>query len=174
MPVSVLFPLMTLEHFNGTAYQMSIIEVVWGVGMVAGGAFIGFVKLKTNEVVLINISYILLGLSFMLSGILPANGFVFFVLLTSLGGISGALYHAMFTATVQKNVAPEALGRVFSLYGSIAILPSLVGLTATGFIADHIGIDYAFIYSGIIIIVAGILAMFVKNMLKLGEKSLNS
>ncbi len=174
MPVSVLFPLMTLEHFNGTAYQMSIIEVVWGVGMVAGGAFIGFVKLKTNEVVLINISYILLGLSFMLSGILPANGFVFFVLLTSLGGIAGALYHAMFTATVQKNVAPEALGRVFSLYGSIAILPSLVGLTATGFIADHIGIDYAFIYSGIIIIVTGILAMFVKNMLKLGEKSLNS
>ena len=34
--------------------------------------------------------------------------------------------------------------------------------------------DYLLIYSGIIIIVAGILAMFVKNMLKLGEKSLNS
>ena len=98
---------------------------------------------------------------------------MFFVLLTSVGGISGALYHAMFTATVQKNVAPEALGRVFSLYGSIAILPSLVGLTATGFIADRIGIDFAFIYSGIIIVVTGILAMFVKKMTNLGEKSLN-
>jgi hypothetical protein len=30
MPVAVLFPLMTLEHFKGTAFQMSLIEVLFG------------------------------------------------------------------------------------------------------------------------------------------------
>lgn len=169
MPIAVLFPLMTLEHFNGNAYQMSVIEVIWGVGMVAGGALLGILKLKTNEVVLINVSYILLGLSFLLSGVLAPDGFVWFVVLTALGGIAGALYHSLFTATVQRVVAPEALGRVFSLFGSVSVLPSLVGLTATGFIADKIGVVYAFLYSGIIITLIGGLAMFIPSMLALGR-----
>lgn len=170
MPVAVLFPLMTLEHFNGNAYQMSLIEIIWGVGMVAGGALLGFLKLKTNEVVLINVSYLLLGISFLVSGVLSPNGFAGFVILTALGGISGAMYHSLFTATVQRVVAPEALGRVFSLFGSVSVLPSLIGLTATGFIADTIGVVYAFLYSGILIILIGIAAMCVPSMLALGKK----
>jgi DHA3 family macrolide efflux protein-like MFS transporter len=170
MPVAVLFPLMTLEHFNGNAYQMSLIEVIWGVGMVAGGALLGFLKLKTNEVVLINVSYLLLGISFLVSGVLSPDGFAGFVILTALGGISGAMYHSLFTATVQRVVAPEALGRVFSLFGSVSVLPSLIGLTATGFIADTIGVVYAFLYSGILIILIGIAAMCVPSMLALGKK----
>lgn len=169
MPVSVLFPLMTLEYFMGTAYQMSLIEVIWGVGMVAGGAVMGSIKLKTNGVILINISYILLGLSFLFSGLVPPDGFVYFVLFTVVGGISGAIYHSLFTATVQRVVIPEAMGRVFSLYGSLAILPSLIGLTATGFIADNIGVAPAFVYSGIILVILGIVAMFVPSMLSMGK-----
>ena len=37
MPVSVLFPLMTLNHFSGDAFQMSLIEAIWGVGSLLGG-----------------------------------------------------------------------------------------------------------------------------------------
>ena len=169
MPVAVLFPLMTLEHFKGTAFQMSLIEVVWGVGMVLGGGILGLKKLKVNEVILINFTYIFLGLTFFLSGVLPPNGFIWFAVLTTVGGVSGAVYHSLFTATIQKKIAPEALGRVFSLYGSVAVLPSLIGLTATGVIADHIGLNFAFIISGLIIIAVGIAAMFVKDMNRLGK-----
>lgn len=169
MPIAVLFPLMTLDHFNGNAYQMSVVEVIWGVGMVAGGALLGLLKLKSNEIILINVSYIILGLTFLLSGLLNSDGFVWFVILTALGGISGALYHSLFTATVQRVVVPEALGRVFSLFGSVSILPSLIGLTATGFIADKIGVVYAFLYSGIIITLLGIVAMLIPSMLALGN-----
>jgi DHA3 family macrolide efflux protein-like MFS transporter len=103
---------------------------------------------------------------------LPPNGFVVFVILTAFGGIAGAIYSALFTATIQRVVAPEALGRVFSLYGSVAIIPSLIGLTATGFIADNIGIDFAFIISGAIIIFVGIVAMFVPEMINLGKSKI--
>jgi DHA3 family macrolide efflux protein-like MFS transporter len=169
MPVAVMFPLMTLEHFNGSAFQMSIIEMIWGIGMVLGGGILGFKQFRINPVVMINFTFVLLGLSFLLSGILPPNGFVVFVILTAFGGIAGAIYSALFTATIQRVVAPEALGRVFSLYGSVAIIPSLIGLTATGFIADYIGIDFAFIISGAIIIFVGIVAMFVPEMINLGK-----
>lgn len=32
MPVGVMFPLMTLQHFGGNTYDMSLIEIVWGGG----------------------------------------------------------------------------------------------------------------------------------------------
>ena len=169
MPVAVLFPLMTLEHFQGDAYQMSLIEAVWGVGMVLGGALLGAFKVKFNQVVMINFTYLLLGLSFLLSGVLPSTAFNSFVLLTILGGIAGAVYHSLFTVVVQKTVALDAMGRVFSLYGSAAIIPSMIGLTATGFIADRVGLGLAFVIGGGVIILLGIAAMFVPSMILLGK-----
>ncbi|MDO9635155.1 MAG: MFS transporter [Paludibacter sp.] len=169
MPISVLFPLMTLEHFNGDAFQMSVVEVVWGVGMVVGGAMLSIRQFKGNQVLMINLMFIMLGLTFLFSGVLSPDGFVFFAILTAFGGISGAVYSSMFTSLVQRTVAPEALGRVFSMYGSIAILPSLIGLTATGIIADHIGVSYAFVIAGAIIVLLGIIAMFVPSMMRIGK-----
>ena len=37
MPVGVLFPLMTLQHFGGGAFEMSLIEIVWGGGRSSAG-----------------------------------------------------------------------------------------------------------------------------------------
>jgi len=58
------------------------------------------------------------------------------------------LYSGSFTVVMQTMVEPAALGRVFSLYSSITLLPSMIGLLATGYIADTIGIGNAFIISG--------------------------
>ena len=55
MPVAVLFPLMTLKHFSGDAFQMSVVEVAWGAGMLLGGAVMGVFSIKTNKVILINL-----------------------------------------------------------------------------------------------------------------------
>ena len=41
MPVGVMFPLMTLQHFGGGAFEMSLIEIVWGGGALVGGAVMG-------------------------------------------------------------------------------------------------------------------------------------
>ena len=41
MPLGVMFPLMTLQHFGGNTYDMSLIEIVWGGGALIGGAIMG-------------------------------------------------------------------------------------------------------------------------------------
>lgn len=167
MPVAAMFPLMTLQHFSGTTYQMSIVEISWGIGMLAGGAILGYPWLGKHKVITINLMYILLGFTFMFSGILPASGYVFFAAVTVFGGISYAVYSGSFTVVVQTMVEPATLGRVFSLYGSITLLPSMVGLLSTGFIADSIGIGNAFAISGIAIIMIGIAAFFVPAIRKM-------
>ncbi|KAA6332356.1 MFS transporter DHA3 family macrolide efflux protein [termite gut metagenome] len=169
MPASVLFPLMTLIHFSGSTIQMGIIEVVWGSGMLLGGGIIGIWSWKRNQVLLINAMYLLLGFSFLFSGLLPSEGYVLFAVFSFLGGIAGSIYYASFVAIIQRRVAPELLGRVFSAYSSVSLLPSMIGLLATGFIADTIGIDTTFIISGLVICLLGVTSYFLPPMLSLGK-----
>lgn len=169
MPVAILFPLFTLEHFKGGKWEMSIIEVVWGIGMLIGGSILGIFKPGLKKVIIINAMHILLGLTFAISGLLDPNYFVLFCVLTTLGGVSMSIFSASFNTTLQETVNPSLLGRVFSMYFSIAILPSLLGLTSAGLLADHIGIDNTFIISGCLVIFIGIASFFTKSLMKLGN-----
>lgn len=169
MPVSVLFPLMTLDHYSGNAFQISLVEAAWGIGALLGGAFLGMKKFKLNEISLINWMYILLGVTFGLSGILPVSGYPLFVVLTAVGGISGSLYMASFTTVVQTRINPVVMGRVFSFYMSINLLPSMVGLLSTGFLADNIGIGNTFIIGGALVGIIGVISFFIPSIRELRD-----
>lgn len=58
MPVGVMFPLMTLQHFGGSTYDMSLIEIVWGGGALVGGAIMGARVYRVNRIVLINLRHL--------------------------------------------------------------------------------------------------------------------
>jgi DHA3 family macrolide efflux protein-like MFS transporter len=171
MPVAALFPLMTINHFNGGTYHMSIVEVCWGIGMLAGGALLGIKKLKIPEIIIINSTFLVLGLTFLFSGILPESGFWIFSGLTLVGGITMALYSAAFMVVIQTTVDTAVMGRVFSIYGSITLLPSMIGLLQTGFIADAIGVPNAFIISGAAITLLSISAFFIPALREMAEKN---
>lgn len=167
IPISVLFPLMTLDYFNGTEFQAGVIEAVWSVGALAGGAIMGVKVYNVNRVGLINWTYILLGMAFMGSGILSPNGYIWFAILTCISGIAGAVYNSAFTGLVQNKIDPAALGRVFSTFYAVALIPSMIGLIGIGFIADTIGLNTSFIISGLVIILIGVIAFFTKPAMKL-------
>jgi DHA3 family macrolide efflux protein-like MFS transporter len=167
IPISVLFPLMTLDYFNGTEFQAGVIEAVWSVGALAGGAIMGVKVYNVNRVGLINWTYILLGMAFMGSGILSPNGYIWFAILTCISGIAGAVYNSAFSGLVQNKIDPAALGRVFSTFYAVALIPSMIGLIGIGFIADTIGLNTSFIISGLVIILTGVIAFFTKPAMKL-------
>jgi len=174
MPVAVLFPLLTLQHFGGGKFEMSLIEVVWGIGMLAGGGILGIFKPRFNKVVIVNSMHIILGATLSVSGMLSPSGFLLFVILTTLGGLSASIYHASFMTIVQEKVNPAVLGRVFSMFFSIALLPSVIGLLGTGFIADTIGISRTFVILGSFVGLIGIISFFVPVLMELDTKPLGS
>ena len=169
MPVSVLFPLMTLNHFAGNAFQVSLVEVSWGGGALLAGALLGLKKYRWNEILLINGMYIALGLTFLCSGLLPVSGFIWFAVLTALGGVCGSLYFATFTTVIQSRIDPGVMGRVFSFYMSFSMLPSMIGLLSTGFLADSIGLGNTFIISGGFLCLIGIISFFIPSLISLKE-----
>ena len=169
MPVSVLFPLMTLNHFAGNAFQVSLVEVSWGGGALLAGALLGLKKYRWNEILLINGMYIAWGLTFLFSGLLPVSGFIWFAVLTALGGVCGSLYFATFTTVIQSRIDPGVMGRVFSFYMSFSMLPSMIGLLSTGFLADSIGLGNTFIISGGFLCLIGIISFFIPSLISLKE-----
>jgi len=170
MPISVLFPLMTLNHFSGDVFQVSLIEVIWGVGMLLGGLMLGIIKYPVNKVILINSMYLLLGACLTVSGLLSPSGYVYFVILTALSGVSGAVYNACFNTVLQETIQPGMLGRVFSLYISVCMLPSLIGLVGIGFFADTIGLAQTFVLLGAVIFLLGIISFSVPSIMALGKE----
>ena len=115
--------------------------------------------------------YLLIGLSFAFSGMLPATGgYVPFVVLTFFNGIGGAVQNACFTTIIQEKIEPDKLGRVFSMFMSVAVLPSMIGLLGTGFAADTIGIPNTFIILGSVIVLLGVFSFMIPSLMALGRK----
>lgn len=172
VPISALYPLMTTSYFGGDAYQMGIVETAWGIGMLIGGVILSHKYMKTaNKVLCMNIVAITLGIAFWLMGVLPVSGFVIFVILTAVTGIQGSIYWSSFTVLLQTKIDPSALGRVFSIYDSISLLPTIPGLLATGFIAEGIGLLNAFILAGVSTLAIGVIALFVPSIRELGRST---
>ena len=173
VPISTLFPLMTLDHFAGDTYKMSMVEIAWGVGMLIGGGIMSLPKFKFNNVLLINSMYVILGMTFAFSGMTPAGGFYAFVGFTLIGGISGAIFWGAFTVLLQKSLDSSVLGRVFSIHNSLIMIPAMFSLIATGYIADYIGITNAFIISGGMLVFIGLLSPFLPAIQKFAKETGN-
>lgn len=171
VPISVLFPLMTLDYFNGTEFQAGIVEAIWSVGALVGGAIMGAKVYKINRVVLINFMHFFCGLTFLLSGVLPPEGFVWFVVLTGIAGVSGAIYNSAFIGLIQTKIDPSALGRVFSMFFTFSLIPAMFGLIGIGFLADGLGLNTSFILSGILIIFISIAAFLTPSALRLDRQN---
>ena len=171
MPVGVLFPLMTLRHFGGGATEMSLVEIVWGGGALLGGAVMGMRHYRVSRILLINLMYLLVGASFLLSGLLPPSGFICFTLLTAAAGISSSVFNASFVSLIQSRIDAGVLGRVMSLYYSFGLLPSAIGLLATGFLADEVGITRTFVLAGAIICLLGLAAFCIPSVMRLDNGS---
>ena len=101
LPIVALMPLMTLHTFSGTAYQISLIETLFGVGMLAGGALLGIWNPKIRKILMIAFSYAVLGLALAICGMLPGNGYVFFC--HTDGGTRA--YRAIFIRSLYRSIA---------------------------------------------------------------------
>lgn len=120
---------------------------------------------------LIVVMNLVIGLTFFFSGVLSSTGFVWFAILTGISGIAGAIWNSSFVVILQTKIDNDKLGRVFSTYDSLALLPSVPGLLATGYIAEYIGLSYAFIISGLIVFVLGILIWMIPSVRALGKST---
>lgn len=110
---------------------------------------------------------LLMGMSLVISGLLPINGFPLFAVCSGLMGLSSPFYSGVQTALYQEKIKPEYLGRVFSLLGSLMSFMMPIGLIASGLFADQLGVNYWFFLSGVAIAVIGCLPIVIPSVRQL-------
>lgn len=167
MPINALFPLMSMEHFEGTAFHVSVVEIAFALGMLAGGLALGALGALKNRYLMIAASIALIGLGLAVSGLLPPSGFLLFAASCLVMGFAAPFYAGVQTALVQEKIQPQYLGRVFSLLGSVQGLAMPLGLILSGMFADGIGVSRWFLVSGMLLLSVAMLALLLPAMKKL-------
>ncbi|PZE19893.1 MFS transporter [Paenibacillus xerothermodurans] len=155
MPLAMLFPLMTLSHFGRGGYSASLIEAVFGIGMILGGALLSVLASKWKDSTYMSLSLVVIGLTCLLSGIIESHAFILFVVLSFFMGAAAPLFNGPYMAMIQKSYEPEKLGRVLSFVTSIGLLSSPIGLALAGPIVDRFGVQIWFFWAGIVVILIG-------------------
>jgi DHA3 family macrolide efflux protein-like MFS transporter len=170
MPINALYPLFSMEYFNGTPMHISITEIAFALGMLVGGLILGRLGGYEKRVQLITGSFFVMGASLAVSGVLPPNGFAMFVVCCAMMGISVPFYSGVQTALFQEKIKPEYLGRVFSFTGSIMSLAMPLGLILSGFLADRFGVNHWFLISGVLILGIAIACSMMPEIKKFDSK----
>jgi DHA3 family macrolide efflux protein-like MFS transporter len=160
LPLSTLYPLMTSEHFKGTAWHAGIVEFVFALGMMVCSAIVSAMGDIRHKFRLIHIALIAFGAVTLVSGILPRHMSYFwiFVVLCALMGAGGNLYSIPYMSYLQQTIPPEAQGRVFSMVTSLMCLAMPVGLTFAGPMAEVYGVGTLFFICGAAVIVIMLLS----------------
>lgn len=164
MPAASMYPLITMGYFNGTVGNAGLVQIIYSVGMLAGGTIIGLSGKWKDRMKPFLMSYLVLGLTLAASGILPPNqqGFVCFAALSALTGMAVPFFDTLLLSMIQQSFPMEQLGRIMGVVMSLLSLPGPLGLIFAGPVADQIGVEKLFLIAGIGTIFCAIINWLIK------------
>lgn len=157
MPLGSLFPLLVRTHFMGEAWHNSIVEFVFAGGLLISSIMIGVWGGMKRRFLMASLAIGVLGAASLLGGALPPNGFWIFVVCCFFMGSSGTLINVPIMAYTQETIAPEMMGKVFSLLMTAMTLAMPVGLLVAGPVSELVGVNTWFFWSGVALVATGIL-----------------
>ena len=149
MPVSSLAPLMTAEHFHGSGYQASLVEAVFGSAYFIASLLIGVWGGGRKLVRTLCLGVLGVGAFFIWGGLIPPDGFRWFLVAITGMAISEALFSGLLNPVFQHNVAPQELGRVMTVSTSLTSWAAPIGILAAGALAKVTGVPAILVISGV-------------------------
>jgi DHA3 family macrolide efflux protein-like MFS transporter len=163
MPAASMYPLMTMEYFNRSVGDAGLIEMIYAIGMLAGGALIGIAGNWKDRMKPVLLAYVVIGITIGLSGILPATkqGFIFFIILNALAGFATPYFNTLLMAMIQQSYDPRYLGRILGVLNSLMSITGPVGLIFAGPLADKVGVEKMFLLAGIGTLLCGIVTFII-------------
>lgn len=168
LPLSSLYPLMSSSHFGGTEWHGGLVELLYALGMMLTSLYFGWRGEVKNQYRMIHFGMLVLGITSLVSGILPGGlqYFWIFAALCMLMGAGGNIYGVPYMARLQQTVAPEAMGRVFSLISSLMGIAMPVGLVIAAPLAEYWGVAFYFLVAGIFTVVVTALSALITARIK--------
>jgi len=165
-PAALLTPLQVTRNFGADVWRLSLIEIVFSSGALAGGIIIGLWGGFKNRIYTMALSCALCGLLSAGLGIIPS--FWIYLIIMALVGISMPLFNAPAMALLQTKVDSSFMGRVISVFTMVSSTMMPVGMVIFGPLADKISINIILIFTGIGVTLLSILMVTNKTLLIVG------
>jgi DHA3 family macrolide efflux protein-like MFS transporter len=156
---SNLSPLMLVRTFGSEVWMLTVLELSFGIGMVAGGALMAILAAKLNRIWAIIGTSIIFGLLAIAMGF-TTNLILFFSLFFFIGLAVPAFSTSAMTL-LQETVEPERQGRVFGFVGIVMSVAMPLGMAALGPLADVVSVELLLIVTGAATVVIALIAITV-------------
>jgi DHA3 family macrolide efflux protein-like MFS transporter len=155
---SNLSPLLIARNFGSEVWKLTVAEILFSVGMALGGIALATLASKVNKISLIITTSICFGFLSIAMGFAP-NLWIFYALFFVIGLIVPSFFTSAMT-TLQETVEPERQGRVFGFVGIVISVAMPVGMSVLGPLADVFPVENLLVASGITMIIAVGLAVW--------------
>ncbi|RCX14312.1 DHA3 family macrolide efflux protein-like MFS transporter [Anaerobacterium chartisolvens] len=166
-PVAFLTPLQVSRSFGNDVWRLTAVEIVFSVGMMAGGIFMASWGGFKNKVYTMALSNLVTGACTVALGIVPV--FWIYLLFMGLIGVVMPVFNTPSMVLLQQKVEEEYLGRVFGVLTMISSAMMPLGMLVFGPIADFVKIEWLLIATGLMLFAEGVFMMRDKVLVAAGK-----
>ncbi|WP_042477279.1 MFS transporter [Bacillus ndiopicus] len=167
-PMAFLTPLQVARSFGDDVWRLTVIELTFSVGMMAGGSAIAMWGGFQNRVHTMLFAGIIMALCTISFGFVP--NFLVYSVLMLICGIAMPIFNTPSTVLLQEKVEGNYLGRIFGVFGMISSSMMPIGMLVFGPLADVIAIEWILIATGILMLVLLLLLARNKILVAAGVK----
>jgi DHA3 family macrolide efflux protein-like MFS transporter len=154
---SNLSPLMLVRTFGDDVWLLTILELSFGIGMVAGGALMAIFGSKADRLGMMVGTSILFGVLAVVMGF--TTNLILFYTLFFLIGLAVPAFSTSSMTLLQETVEPERQGRVFGFVGIVMAVAMPIGMAVLGPLADIVSVEILLVATGAITVLIAVVAV---------------
>jgi DHA3 family macrolide efflux protein-like MFS transporter len=154
---SNLSPLMLVRTFGGDVWLLTVLELSFGIGMLAGGALMAIFASKMDRLGLMVGTSILFGVLAVVMGF--TTNLILFYSLFFLIGLAVPAFSTSSMTLLQETVEPERQGRVFGFVGIVMAVAMPLGMAVLGPLADIVSVEILLIATGALTVCVAVVAV---------------
>ncbi len=154
---SNLSPLMLVRTFGSDVWLLTILELSFGIGMVAGGALMAVFASKVDRLGMMVGSSIIFGVLAVVMGF--TTNLIVFYSLFFLIGLAVPAFSTSSLTLLQETVEPERQGRVFGFVGIVMAVAMPIGMAVLGPLADIVSVEILLIVTGAFTVLVAVVAV---------------
>jgi DHA3 family macrolide efflux protein-like MFS transporter len=154
---SNLSPLMLVRTFGGDVWLLTVLELSFGVGMVAGGALMAIFGSKVDRLGMMVGTSVIFGVLAVVMGF--TTNLILFYSLFFLIGLAVPAFSTSSMTLLQETVEPERQGRVFGFVGIVMAVAMPLGMAVLGPLADLVSVEILLIATGVATVLIAVIAV---------------
>jgi len=166
-PIAFLTPLQVARTFGSDVWLLTALEVVYSLGMIAGGVAMTSWNGFNNRIHTMVFSNVIFSISTIALGIV--NNYTIYLFFIALTGVVFPIFNTPFNVMLQEKVHPNYLGRVFGFINMIASSIMPLGMIIFGPLSDLTKIEWLLIITGILLLAQSILMFFNRVLIEAGK-----